>query len=292
MTNMACFSRCAGGNEVNYTEVTFSILIWLALLNVGRAQNPRISGTGRQLAEQTVLASIPESHQTRAHVTRREDLEQDVVELQYLVKYSDGKPETARSLHCVEIYEVTRSGIEAENGAIVSIAVNVDDVPIWLVAYDCETKSAFHLAGFIDDEDGMNRFVKALDLGSIDKENKALFLFSTFLRLSSPDLETSVVRDELGLMSATLSYFRSLRSSTADGFHAFWNQCPKSARASIANPVFSPSANGFLVTFFTYSEGTIRKNVVLISRDGRVSQTQSKILFVWPSQSAPNPEQD
>jgi hypothetical protein len=183
--------------------------IFLCLCPTSNAvgQSSDLVNQGRRIAEQTVLRAEGESPSGRAQVIRREDLEQEVVELQYLAKYSDAKAGTAMPVRCIEIYQVTRAGIRVEDHLIVSVSIDVDDAPLWLVAYDCDAKEAIHLAGFPDDENGFNNLTKTLNLGVIDSESKALDLFSTFLKLSSPDLANSVVRTRLGLMSAVLSIF-------------------------------------------------------------------------------------
>ncbi|HYM76314.1 MAG TPA: hypothetical protein VE377_10085 [Candidatus Dormibacteraeota bacterium] len=275
-----------------YACFTLLILLWLRPAVHARGQNSQLVNQGRRIAEQTVLHAEGLGPNRRVQVIRREDLEQRVVELQYMVKYSDAKYANVKAgaampVRCVEIYEVTPAGISAENGSIVSIGVAVDDVPMWLVAYDCDAKEAIPLAGFPDDESGFNNFTKALNLGAIDSETKALFVFSTFLKLSFPDFENSVVRSQLGLMRSALLNFSIRFSGTPKEFEAYWDKCPSSVRNLISNPIFSPSPKGFLVTFFTYAEGRIDRKVVLVASDGEVSQIESKSVFVWPKPSRP-----
>ena len=265
-----------------HTSLVLPILLWFCSTINAHGQDSALVNQGRRIAEQTVLHAEPNR---RVQAMRREDLEQEVVELQYMAKYSDAKAGTARPVRCIEIYEVTPTGIRAENGLIVSVAVNLDDVPLWMVAYDCDAKEAIHLAGFPDDESGFNNLTKALNLGVIDSETKALFVFSTFLKLSSPDFANSVVRTQLGLMSAALLDFSIRFSGTPKEFQAYWDKCPSSVRNLISNPTFSPSPKGFLVTFFTYTEGRINKKVSLVASDGKVSQFEAKSVFVWPGPS-------
>lgn len=251
-------------------------------VNIAGAQNSADNDQERSVAERAVSSGEGGDQRDRGYALRRVDLEQELIELQYSNKYSEAADRAPKPVRCIEVYEVTRGGIRVERGLIVSAAVDLDDAPTWLVAYDRTTKEAFHLFGFNDSDSGFNAVIKDLNLKPIDDEFGALTLFSTFTKLACPDFGNQVVRNEMDLMSAALADFRKRKSANPKTFQTYWDACPGSVKKLISRPSVSASSKGFSITFFSCAEGRITRNVAHFSAGGQISQVESKTVFEWP----------
>ena len=112
-------------------------------------------------------------------VTHRPDLEEDVIDLQYVAKMriADG----AKAVSYIQILEARRQGYRIENGKVIAAVVDLDDAPVWRFAYDCDSAHIFPLYGFPDSQSGFNAMIRRLDL-AVDSDKLALAVLSTLIK--------------------------------------------------------------------------------------------------------------
>lgn len=243
-----------------------------------RAQNCEVHDDGHRVAEQEVRRDNPS--RTFLSVTRREDLEAGLVDLQFTVKSPGTAPGAKIPVGHFQIMEIKAGGNRVENGSITASVVDLDDAPIWKVAYDCDKGTIFHLYGFSDDEVGFSNLMRSLQVWP-KNESEAWILMSSFFTLTYPD-SAEIVRDELGLMAAVMGDFQRPRSWNA--FRIYWNRCPDSVKRQLADPQPSRIGQDFQVTFFTYVNKAVTKNSILFKNGGTISVLESKVLFAWGEQ--------
>jgi len=213
-------------------------------------------------------------------LTRRPDLENDLIDLQYIAKAASLPPGVKLTLAPIEIFEIGQGGYKVHNDRVEEAQVDLDDAPTWRIAYNRLTKDIFHLYGFPDSRAGFNGLIGQLGL-TVDTESLAVDVQSTFVKLTYLDSSDDEVRDELQLMKAAVkNYGGQPRSVTA--YIKFWNKCPLTVRTQIAPPSASKTLDGIRVTFFTEVGRTISRTTIAVTHDGHVGSLESKQLFVWP----------
>jgi hypothetical protein len=253
------------------------VLGFMYLASPCGAQDRAISEDAIRLIQEEVRSSLMLGNEA-LFLTRRVDLEEDLTDLQYIAKSPGLKPGTKIPVGCIAIVDIRRQGFTVENGTIVQAVVDVDDAPLWSVAYDCATKKVFHLHGFPDDYAGFGNLMKVINL-HVRTESLALVVFSTFTGLTYRKPSESAVRDELDLMAAVIPEFSGPRSRKA--FSVFWNRCPVSVRNQVKPPSASSVTEGFRITFFSYANGRVKRNSVLFREDGSLDVIKSIVLFQW-----------
>ncbi len=234
-----------------------------------------------------VMQALAWSPQT-LFVTERDDLGGDLVDLQYLCKTSGlgpREPSIPLSVVSVRVFELARQGHRVEDGKLLDAAVDLDDAPLWRVAYDCSTKSVFHLYGFADSTQGFNALVKSLHL-NFNSADLALGLQSSFVKLVYRSGIDETIRDRLGLMKAALVNYRGRENE--DAFLASWRKCPTDVKRRIAPPAAVPSQGGFAVVFFASAEDAVQRVSMLIEPDGSVRSLESRAVYHWPTPKVPS----
>ncbi len=212
-------------------------------------------------------------------LSRREDLEEDVVSLQYAVKAPKlGRGEQLRVGH-IEVFDVKRQGFRVEDGKVITASVDLDDAPIWRVAYSCDTDSVFHLYGLPDAEAGFSDLIKELDV-TVETEAFALLVQGSFSKLTDLRSIEPELRDELDLMREVLADYRGPRN--VDSFSEFWKKCPADIKKQISRPNVSRTPHGFKVTYFKYRRRKISKVSMTIGFDGEIVRCEIRHLFTWP----------
>ncbi len=214
--------------------------------------------------------------------TGREDLGNRLIDLQYLVKTADlGRREPSLPLKVAQIlvFDLSRQGFRLDDGALVEMAVDLDDTPLWRVGFDCTSHTVYHLYGFADSDQGFNSLVKALGL-KIKTAELALEVQSVFLALTNRSIQTAV-RGEFDLFRAALDHYRG--SGRVDDFLGYWNKCPVGIRRKIAPPSAVPSSSGFAIHFFADSDEGLQSVSLFLQPDGELAPKDRTVLYRWPS---------
>ena len=267
---------------------TQSGMLFLWLLGFGLTylgiERPPDGGTDSAIANQAESAIERDARETlnlggqSLFLTRRADLEEELVALQYILRPSPSeqqKPHVA----CVEIFDIKLEGFKVKNNTIVESAVDLDNSQTWRAAFDCSGGKLFHLQGFDDNESGFNALIKFLDL-ELRSQSDALVLASDFVRLTYRDSTAAILRDELSFLSASAEDYdgpRNLRN-----FKRQWDRRPLSVTRQIAPPIATSSNGGYTVVLFTYKRRTLNRTSLRVKRDG-ATLAKSKDLFAWTS---------
>lgn len=243
------------------------------------AQSANDAARGREMIKEDARASLHLGNEA-LFLVRREDLERDIIELQFAFKgrgiRRDDKAKV--SMPCIEVFDISRGGYDVKNGTIAQAAVDLDDAPTWRSAYDCDGGKVFHLYGFPDGRSGFNNAVSNMKL-KLDTSSDALVVLASFLSLAYSESPKAEVRDELDLMRAALADFPGPRSQRS--FETYWNRCPLRIRRAVAPPKVAEVAGEFKLTFFSYVDKRVYKNTVLCRSDGTLASLQTETLFRW-----------
>jgi hypothetical protein len=240
-------------------------------------QDPTRVDKGELAIDHDAKESLKLGDQT-LFLTRRTDLEEELIGLQYILKPPTIKPGERVPVRCIEIMDIKLEGFKIKDNFVTASAVDLDDSQTWRAAYDCTGGRIFHLYGFQDDDSGINNLIKVLGLRP-SSESDALVLASDLVRLTYRDSTDAVVRDGLTLMAASLRDYQGPRNLKA--FERYWSRCPAAVIRQLAAPYAASVRDGYTVLLFTYVEKVLTKTKIKINGDGTTSVIESTKLFAW-----------
>lgn len=216
-------------------------------------------------------------------VTERIDLSARLVDLQFASKTAGlkrGQPSLPLPVRDVRVFEFSRQGhrIDAA-GNLVAMAVDLDDAPLWRVAYDCRKGTLSHLAGFDDVVQGFNAVMTDLNL-NVQESAVADEVQSVFVAFTDRN-SGGVIQSRLGLMRAASKHYSG--PDDVDRFLAYWRRLPKDVVKRIAPPTATRSGTTFAVNYVIAGDRGIETVALSIGSDGQIRLRERKTIYTWPS---------
>lgn len=186
----------------------------------------------------------------------------------------------SRKVQHIEFCEVMPAIYDIQNGIIVSETVELDNDSAWIVATGLN-RSTYLLAGFSSPHSSFNQLTKDLGI-KVDNPETALEIFDLFLKTArGQQFRFAVVADKMKLQSIALEDFR-LRYPIAKrqaAFDRWWKGVPLNLKERLISPKVRSEDNGFRITYYRYSKGSVLEESVFISNQAVVHDGASKVLY-------------
>jgi hypothetical protein len=212
----------------------------------------------------------------RLRVVRNDDLEQRLWALQVPVGRAVG-----RSIRDIRVYSILPYGLMANQGIIEAEAVELDDSITWLIVVDPRDLSVFRMLGFPNARDEFNRLIQDLHI-NIQDQDTAAEVAELYLELTREcQARRNVVPDLDWLQIIALQDFRK-RYSQSDRkarFSSWWRRVQISAKSQLSGISVSVSPLGYYVNFVYYSGGSITRNTLRVSKNGKVEELNETKIF-------------
>jgi hypothetical protein len=216
-------------------------------------------------------------------IAARNDLGDRLVDLQYFSKTAGlkrGEPSLPLAVSDIRVFEFSRQGNRVDNnGNLVAVAVDLDDTPLWRIAYDCRKNTVSHLSGFGDPVQGFNTIMSGLAL-TVGSSEVALEVQSAFVALTDREGLGGTIQSKLGLMRAALNHYSG--QDDIDEFLAYWRQFPKNLQKKLAPPAAVRSGATFTVDYFTSSTDGVEAVSLVLASDGQIRTQDRKVIYRWP----------
>lgn len=212
-------------------------------------------------------------------LSRREDLETVIQDLQYLSSSPDLPPGSSIQIRCIQVFDAKREGYSIEDGRITQAKAVMDDSSLFRVAFDRNTNAIFHLAGFMDSREGFNGLIGVLRIRA-ESEEMINVVRSAYISLNYQDSGRVVVRNELDLMGAVIRERRSRVNKPE--LLAKWNKIPLSIRQQSSPPTIAKIQSGYRVAFYILEDLLFSRITIVISKDGNVLSENADKIFTMP----------
>jgi hypothetical protein len=211
------------------------------------------------------------------YLFRREDLEDNLLFWPYHNSIgSNLLPYPGIKIRCIQIFDVKTDGFEVKDGHIVDLSIILHNPPQFRIAYDQESNTIFHLAGFRDRREGFNGLIRTLGI-RIESEDDAASVRADYVSLCYQDSRSVDVWNELSLMGAAIRE----RSSNIDQreFIKNWDKIPSRIRQQPTCPLYTKNQNGYKITYYILENLIFSKVTIVIGKDGQVlSEIVEEIL--------------
>lgn len=194
---------------------------------------------------------------------------QDTISLE-----TNGNPRPGDRITPICFYSVTVPAYQLDGNAIESVSVQLDDQREWIAAINLKSHSVYLLAGSRDPVAGFNGLMRDLHLHVTDSD-AADAVFDSYLAMARGDhFRQHVVTDEMKLESLALEDFRlrSPQSESRQAFERWWNATSNGARRWVVPPQTLSVHDGYIVRYFVYDRGSVRRQDIHVQSDGTVRE--------------------
>lgn len=171
---------------------------------------------------QQIAQEVSKSIQNNVYLYRREDLEELLLIRPGLLSDPNIKIEQIKQ-RCIQVFDVKNTGYHVRDGRIVGMSLRLPEGLKYRIAYDYESNTIYHLAGFADRREGFNGLSKIRGI-RCESENDAVVLRAIYVTLCNQDSRSVDVWDEISLMSAVIR--QRTQRITQNEFIKKWKRFP------------------------------------------------------------------